>query len=197
MSMSILTLFKTSPEKHFSAVIRPHLQRLYQQAYRFTSNQDDAEDLVQDLLLGLYEKKIDFSGIEKLNSWLLRSLYHQFIDNYRKKSRLPIDEKEIKSDEIIDSLSDDKESPHQLHEQNITSRELLCSIKTLNPEQQAVVSLHDIEGYSLTELSQILELPLGTLKSRLHRARQHLREQLLSKNKEIVEPLLKNKRVTG
>lgn len=195
--MPILTLFKTSPEKQFSAVIRPHLQRLYQQAYRLTSNQEDAEDLVQDLLIRLYEKKINFNEIENVTSWLLRSLYNQFIDNYRKKSRLPVDQKELKSDEIIDSLSNEKESPHKIHDQNNTTFALKQSIKTLNPEQQAVISLHDIEGYSLTELSTLLELPIGTLKSRLHRARQHLREELLSENSEIMEPLLKNKRVTG
>ena len=197
MSMSILTLFKTSPEKHFSAAIRPHLQRLYQQAYRLTANQEDSEDLVQDLLLRLYEKQINFNEIENVTSWLLRSLYNQFIDNYRKKSRLPIDHKELKSDEIIDSFSHEKESPHEIHDQNYTTQELKRSIKTLNPEQQAVISLHDIEGYSLTELSTLLELPLGTLKSRLHRARQHIRDELLSKNSEIMEPLLKSKRVTG
>ncbi|MFV1985381.1 MAG: RNA polymerase sigma factor [Thiohalomonadales bacterium] len=195
--MSILTIFKANSEERFSAAIRPHLQRLYQQAYRLTSNQDDAEDLVQDLLLRLYEKKVNFNEVEKLSNWLLRSLYHQFIDNYRKKNRLPIDQKENQSNEIIDSLPNDQGLPHQVHEQNLTTRELQRSIKTLNPEQQAVISLHDIEGYSLTELSQILELPLGTLKSRLHRARHRLREQLLLKNKDIVEPFLKNKRVTG
>ena len=195
--MPIFTFLKSTPETRFSAQIRPHLQRLYHQAYRLTNNQDDAEDLVQDLLLQLFEKKVDLKGIEKPVYWLLRSLHNQFIDNYRKKNRLPIDNKEKKSDEIIDSMGDEQDSPHKLHEQAYTSQKLKNAVKTLNPDQQSLIALHDIEGYTLTELSQILELPLGTLKSRLHRARQSLREQLISNNENLMEPFDKNRRDNG
>jgi len=193
----MITLFKSTPEKRFSALIRPHLQRLYHQAYRLTNNQDDAEDLVQDLLLRLYEKNSDLEGIEKLANWLLRSLYHQFVDNYRKKSRLPIDSKEDKSEEIIDSIEGSQKSPQMLHEQQYTGKNLQDAIQQLNADQQAIISLHDIEGYSLPELSQILELPLGTLKSRLHRARKTLREQFISQDHDLMEPFVNNDRFTG
>lgn len=195
--MTVINLFKSTPEKRFSALIRPHLQRLYHQAYRLTNNQDDAEDLVQDLLLRLYEKNVDLEKIEKLTSWLLRSLYHQFIDNYRKKSRLPIDDKEAKSEEIIESTESLQQSPQSLHEQQHTGKNLQNAIQQLNPDQQAIIALHDVEGYSLPELSQILELPLGTLKSRLHRARQTLREQFNAQNYDLREPFVKNERFTG
>ncbi len=195
--MTLLNLFKSSPEKHFSALIRPHLQRLYHQAYRLTNNQDDAEDLVQDLLLRIYEKKSELENIEKLTSWLLRSLYHQFVDNYRKKSRLPIDNREDKSEEIIESTEGFQKTPQVLHEHLDTNKNLQQAIQKLNADQQAIISLHDIEGYSLPELSEILDLPLGTLKSRLHRARQTLREEFISKNPELLEPFVKKDRFTG
>jgi len=195
--MTLLNLFKTSPEKHFSALIRPHLQRLYHQAYRLTNNQDDAEDLVQDLLLRIYEKNAELENIEKLASWLLRSLYHQFVDNYRKKSRLPIDNREDKSEEIIESTEGFQETPQMLYEQRDTNKNIQHAIQQLNPDQQAIISLHDIEGYSLPELSEILDLPLGTLKSRLHRARQTLREEFISKKPELMEPFVKKDRFTG
>lgn len=194
--MTLFNFFKPSRESQFSRQIQPHLQRLYKQAYRLTANQDDAEDLVQDLLLRLYEKKIDLDTIEKLFSWLLRSLYHQFIDNCRKKSRRPIDDKEEKSDEIIASMWDEQESPHLIHEQTNSTKKLQDAINNLKPNQQALISLHDMEGYSLSELSEILELPLGTLKSRLHRARHTLRDQL-SQDQNLMEPFVKNKRFTG
>lgn len=193
----MLNFFQSSPEKRFSALIRPHLQRLYHQAYRLTNDQDNAEDLVQDLLLRLYEKKIDLKSIDKLANWLLRSLYHQFIDNYRKKSRLPIDEREITSEEIIEGMQGAFDSPQQIHQQTLSSQTLHKAVKQLNPEQQALISLHDIEGYSLPELSEILEQPLGTLKSRLHRARKTLREQFTSQDHDLMEPFIKNDRFTG
>jgi len=194
--MTLFNFFKPSNESRFSQQIQPHLQRLYKQAYRLTVNQDDAEDLVQDLLLRLYEKDIDFETIEKLSNWLLRSLYHQFIDNCRKKSRRPIDDKEEKSDEIIASMWDEHESPHLIHEQTNSTKKLQNAIKNLKPNEQALISLHDMEGYSLSELSKILELPLGTLKSRLHRARHTLRDNL-SQDQYLMEPFVKNKRFTG
>ncbi len=192
--MSIINFFQSSAKSRFSDLIQPHLKRLYHQAYRLTQNQDDAEDLVQELLLRLYEKKVDLSTIEKLANWLLRSLYNQFVSNYRKKSRLPIDNKEAESEEIIDSLAYEKESPQQLHENNYTSRQLQALIAQLNPDQQALISLHDIEGHSLAELSQVMDLPLGTLKSRLHRARNTLRQQISAHKTELMEPFAENKR---
>jgi len=193
----MFSIFNSTPEKRFSVLIRPHLQRLYHQAYRLTNNQDDAEDLVQDLLLRLYEKKIDLKNIEKPANWLLRSLYHQFVDNYRKKSRLPIDDRETKSDELIESMEGSQEAPHLIYEQEMSGQKLQEAIQQLNPDQQALISLHDIEGYSLPELSGILELPLGTLKSRLHRARNTLREQFILQDHDLMEPFINNGRFTG
>ncbi|MFK5914311.1 MAG: RNA polymerase sigma factor [Woeseiaceae bacterium] len=192
--MSLLNFITSTRKSSFSKQIKPHLQRLYTQAFRLTANQDDAEDLVQNLLLRLYEKKIDLETIEKLPNWLLRSLYHQFVDHYRKKNRLPIDDKNSQSEEIINSLAYEDESPHQLYENEFTRRQLQSVIEQLNPDQQALIALHDIEGHSLPELSQIMDLPLGTLKSRLHRARQTLRDHFFAHKIDLMEPFNENKR---
>lgn len=176
--MSVFEIFKTSRQSRFTNQIQPHLQNLYKQAYRLTGSQENAEDLVQDLLIRLYEKDIDFNNIEKPHSWLLRSLYNQFIDNYRKKNRLVIDQKDADSTDIIDSLADQSQSPAYIAEQSLTAKTLQQAIATLNPDQQALIALHDVEGHTLQELSEILDTPTGTLKSRLHRARQSLRENL-------------------
>lgn len=193
--MSLFNLFKSTHQSRFTEVIQPHLKRLYHQAYRLTHNQDDAEDLVQELLMRLYEKEVDLTAIEKPASWLLRSLYNQFVNNYRKKSRLPIDNRETDSEEIIDSLNLEKESPQQLYERNFNYQQLQKSICKLNPDQQALISLHDIEGHSLPDLAEIMDLPLGTLKSRLHRARNTLREYILSNEDEEMEPFSSNQRL--
>ena len=71
--MSLLNIFKVSRETRFTDQIRPHLQNLYKYAYRLTNSQENAEDLVQDLLVRLYEKNIDLNEFEKPSSWLLRS----------------------------------------------------------------------------------------------------------------------------
>jgi len=196
--MTVINLFKTSllktsREEQFSSHIRPHLQNMYRQAYRLSGNQQDAEDLVQDLLIRLYQKEINFKEIEKPASWLLRSLYHQFIDHVRKKNRLPIDNKESDSNDLLDSMHDDTKAPHTVVEKNANHQSLRNAINTLNPDQQALITLHDIEGHSLTELSEILDSPVGTLKSRLHRARKSLRE-ILSLNQNSREPFTSKQR---
>ena len=194
--MSMFTFLKSSRESRFTSQFKPHLQGMYHHAYRLTGNQDDAEDLVQDTLIHLYEKQIDLQNIEKPSSWILKSLYHQFVDNYRKKGRLPIDSKESESHDILDAIHDDSKSPHSLTEKSSTQKYLHLAIMQLNHEQQAVITLHDIEGYNLTELSGILDTPVGTLKSRLHRARKSLRKFLLEKNINV-EPFSNNQRVNG
>lgn len=194
--MSVINLLKSSREKQFSSQIHPHLKNMYRQAYRLTNNPDDAEDLVQDVLIRLYQKEINLKEIDNPSSWLLRTTYNQFIDNMRKKNRLPIDSKETESNKILDSIQDNVESPHKIVENNSTTKSLQKAIKTLNPDQQALVALHDVEGYTLAELSEILETPVGTLKSRLHRARSSLRETLTKDNK-FKEPFPSNQRFTG
>ena len=193
--MAVINLFKNSRKIEFTQQIRPHLQILYRQAYRLSGSQESAEDLVQDLLIQIYEKNIDLKSYQKPAGWLLRALYNLFVDQYRKKNRLPIDDREYRSDEIIDAISDESESPHTLLEQHNTLKSIEKALKTLNPEQQLLISLHDVEGYSLPELAEIMSIPIGTLKSRLHRARHSLREII---DPELIrtEPFAKNLRVT-
>ena len=191
----MIKLFKLSRKATFTRQLKPHLQNLYRQAYRLTGNQDNAEDLVQDLLIHIYEKEIDLTSYEKPSSWLLRALYNLFIDQYRKKNRLPIDNKEPDSDEIIDSLSNINNTPHTLFEVQNTKNTLDIALQSLNPEQRALIALHDIEGHSLPELSDITGIPIGTLKSRLHRSRQSLRE-IIQADLKIMEPFPEILRVT-
>ena len=193
--MHMINLFTSSRKATFTRQLKPHLQNLYRQAYRFSGNQDDAEDLVQELLTRLYEKNIDLNAYEKPASWLLRALYNQFIDQCRKKNRLPVDNSATDSDEILESISNIEDSPHTLHELQNTKKTLDDALLSLNPEQRALIALHDIEGHSLPELSEITGIPLGTLKSRLHRSRQSLRE-ILQPELTIVEPFPETLRVT-
>ncbi len=195
--MSLINFFKKSAAHSLSAQIRPHLSRLYQQAWRLTQNQDDAEDLIQDLLLRLHEKQVDLTSFDKPGNWLLRALYNQFVDQYRKKARLPVDDREHHSEDILLQLQDHAASPHQQHELTHNSRKIQELIQRLTPDQRALVALHDMEGYTLPELADILDEPLGTLKSRLHRARRTLREQLVTETPELLEPFIDKSRFTG
>ena len=165
----------------FEDLLRPHVEHLYRLAWRFTGSVADAEDLVQDVLLKLFPRAQELSDIEQLRPWLVRVLYHQYIDLMRQKERSPSVGPTPNSEDGVnplDELPSVQDGPEEHAERGQRYERILWALDQLNPDQRAVVAMHDIEGYNLEELETILETPLGTLKSRLHRARGRLRELL-------------------
>lgn len=156
--------------------MQPHLGHLYRVAYRLTNNPDAAEDLVQDIMLHFYPKLAELRQIDNLRPWLARSLYNRFIDNIRRDKRNPITS--AANEDAMAIMPDLEAEPEREMEQDLLQVRLNDALNTLNEDQRHVVMLHDMEGYTLTELAQVLDTPLGTLKSRLHRARNSLKEQL-------------------
>lgn len=171
--------FPVSRAKRFELLIRPLLPQLYRQAYRLCGHRQNAEDLVQDLLTRLYEQNHSLDNLENIKTWLLKALYNQFVDNYRKlKPERQVDSGEL-AEEVLLSIPCPLGSAEEITERLFDRQRLTQAIQSLSAEHHAIVVLHDMEGYTLTELEPVLEVPLGTLKSRLHRARQQLRETLL------------------
>lgn len=187
---------KKSHAHQFEQLVRPHLDHLYRVAYRFSGNACDAEDLVQDLLLKLYPKVAELAAVELLRSWLARALYYHAIDVSRRTGRSAMGKRvDLGSDDAegdpLDTLPGDGHDPERAAEQSLTRERLQTAFGYLSVEHRAVVSMHDIEGYSLDELTYLLDTPIGTLKSRLHRARAHLRSLL------TMEPNVTRLRVIG
>jgi RNA polymerase sigma-70 factor (ECF subfamily) len=178
-------LSRRRAETEFECLVRPHLDYLYRLAYRFTGAADRAEDLIQDLLVRLYPRRAELARIEQPRPWLVRVMYRMFIDDVRRNARAPIvpiagsdlagtEEEGDPYAKIVDPAP----GPEAEMELNLSREELQRAWERLNPEHKALLTLHDVEGYTLNELEISLETPLGTLKSRLHRARARLAELL-------------------
>ena len=179
---------------NFEDLLRPQVEYLHRLAWRFTGSVADAEDLVQDVLLKLYPRARELVDIEQLRPWLARVLYRRYVDFVRERARSPIAGLAADAggdDDPLDTLPAIKDGPEEHAERNRLRERILAALERLSPEQRAVVTMHDVEGYSLEELETILETPLGTLKSRLHRARHRLREFL------PMEPFSVGERVNG
>jgi RNA polymerase sigma factor (sigma-70 family) len=165
----------------FEELMRPQLEFLHRLAWRFTGSVADAEDLVQEVLLKLYPRREELAGIEQLRPWLAKVLYRRYVDFVRQRARSPFsvlgDGAQGDSDPL-DALAAVEDGPDGHAERGEWRERILAALGQLNPEQRAVVAMHDVEGYSLEELEPILGAPLGTLKSRLHRARRRLRALL-------------------
>jgi RNA polymerase sigma-70 factor (ECF subfamily) len=157
----------------FDALLRPHLDRLYRLAYRFTGSRDDAEDLVQELCVKLFPRIEELRRLEKPAPWLARALHNLFVDEARRKQKSP-----VQAVEELPEVASEAPGPDQLALGELTLERIEAALARLPPEQRAVLAWHDIEGYTLEELAGSHDLPLGTLKSRLHRARAALRQQL-------------------
>ena len=173
----------------FQQLLRPHVNFLYRLAYRFTGVAADAEDLVQDTLLKLLPRVHEMRALDKIRPWLARVLYRQFVDFVRKRGRTPSDPAQTGGDEVLEEMTSDDGGPEELADRELQYEQVLQALDRLGTEHRVVVAMHDIAGYSLEEMEEILETPVGTLKSRLHRARNRLRAVL------AMEPVSGNQRV--
>jgi len=177
--MAIIKLWTSGQTEHeqFETLLRPHLQQLYRLAYRFTGQRADAEDLVQDIVVKLYPRLSEMQKIEKLGPWLARVLYRHFVDKLRSKQRSPL---HLVSDEEteLEEHHDETPDPAGNAETTLLQDRLQTALDQLNEDQRALMILHDVEGYTLNEIHIMHDVSIGTLKSRLNRARARLRELL-------------------
>ena len=163
----------------FRSLLEPELPQLYRLACRLTATRVDAEDLFQDVLVRAWPQLDEIAALDAPGPWLARVMYHRFVDERRRyaRRRLHVVDEAALPAQSIDALSasgrdlDDYVRREQL-------AQLESALAGLSEPHRVVVLLHDVEGYKLREISDITGDPQGTLKSRLHRARQRLRELL-------------------
>lgn len=158
----------------FEALLSPHIEHIYRLAYRFTGKREHAEDLTQELLIKLFKRRDELKNIEPLRPWISRVLYNLFIDSTRSAGRQPTNSAvDIDIEQFEAAQSPEQETASaQMHQR------VLGALDHLNADQRALVVMHDMEGFTLPELSRQLDTPVGTLKSRLHRARVKLRNEI-------------------
>ena len=171
----------------FDLLMRGHVRPLYRYAYRWTGDVDQAEDLVQETLARLYAEMPRLREIEQPRPWAARVMYRLFVDGLRRAQRSPVifagrsgatgasaEEDDGEHAEAADETWD----PAELTERAFERERLAVAWVHLHTQHRVVLSLHEIEGYSLEEVARIVDVPLGTAKSRLNRARNHLRALL-------------------
>lgn len=163
----------------FERLVRPHFDRLYRLAWRLTGGKAEAEDLFQELLIKAYGKLDDLVAIEEPGSWLSRVMYNLFIDEQRRFKRrrmMTIEEGQLAGEGLAGLPGEG--DPDYDNQRIETIKHLDSALKQLSDEHRIVVLLHDTEGYKITEIQELTGIPVGTIKSRLHRARARLREIL-------------------
>ena len=155
---------------------------LYSAALRYTRNQHDAEDLVQDTFAKAFNSFHQFEPGTNLKAWLYRILTTTFINTYRKDQRRPqISDGEVEDWQIFEAAShtgDQGKSAEDLVLENIPDGDVKAALSAIPEDFRMAVYYADVEGYSYKEIAEIVGVPTGTVMSRLHRGRKLLRESL-------------------
>ncbi|WP_258103983.1 sigma-70 family RNA polymerase sigma factor [Marinoscillum sp. MHG1-6] len=170
-------------DRIFEKEFMPHLDAMYNFAYRLTYDEDDAKDLVQDTYLKAYRFIQSFQEGTNAKAWLYRILKNSFINDYRKKSKQPgkVDYQEVEnfynSDDVDESITVDLRVDAI---KDMIGDEVSMALNSLAIDFRTVIILCDLEGFTYEEMAKILDIPIGTVRSRLHRARNLLKEKLHS-----------------
>jgi RNA polymerase sigma-70 factor (ECF subfamily) len=168
----------TEKREAFDQEILPHLDLLYRVALRYTRDPSRAEDLVQDTILKAYRAWDRFQPGTSARAWLLAILRNTFINLYRREKREPIS-LEL---ELLDSHQGPgqggESDPEGTFFDQIVDERILKALDKLPPEFREVMVLSDVEGLPYAEIAHALEIPVGTVKSRLFRARKLMQNDL-------------------
>ena len=165
----------------FDQEFLPYIDSMYNFAYRLTFDEDDAKDLVQDTYLKAYRFIESFERGTNAKAWLFRILKNSFINDFRKKSKQPakVDYNEVET--FYNSENVDKPITTDLRieaVQDMIGDEISNALNSLDIDFRTVIILCDLEGFKYDEMAKILDIPIGTVRSRLHRARNLLKEKL-------------------
>ena len=166
----------------FNREFMPHIDSMYNFAFRLTMDEDDANDLVQDTYLKAFRFIKSFEQGTNAKAWLFRILKNSFINDYRKKSKEPskVDYQEVETTYNSEEASDTTYTVDLRADavQELIGDEVANALNALPVDFRTVIILCDIEGFTYEEMAKILDIPIGTVRSRLHRARNLLKEKL-------------------
>jgi RNA polymerase sigma-70 factor (ECF subfamily) len=160
----------------------PHYKSLYRFAFKLSGDEDDANDLVQETFLKAYRFIRGYERGSNAKAWLFRILKNGFINNYRRQSKLPgmvdYEEAEQYLNTGLAAHADTIDARQKMFRGRVGD-EVAVALNTLPVDFRVVIILCDIEEFTYEEISKIIGIPIGTVRSRLHRARKMLRDMLL------------------
>ena len=179
------------PDQRFVSLVHPHLAALYRAALRLTRRRHDAEDLAQEVCLRACGRLDELARTTNPRAWLMRALYHLFIDSTR-RSRLRARFVLFSGASEEGGAADDASTPDRAADACLMHERIAMVWGRLEPEQRALLSLH-AEGHGLDELAVIFAINRNAVSARLHRARSRLARLLAAGESRPTLKLVENK----
>ncbi len=161
----------------FETLVVEYEKNVYAIAQRMTGNPEDAADMTQETFIKAFNSLQSFRGDSKFSVWLYRIATNVCLDFLRSRNRKPTVSLSVEDDEGEESqldIADESQSPELLLERGLTRDAVRRGLDALSPEYRQILLLREIQGLSYEEISQVLSLEVGTVKSRIFRARKRL-----------------------
>lgn len=172
-------------DEKFAELMESSYRKVYNTAYRLVGNKPDAEDLTQEAFYRAYRSFGAYEGDKPFENWILRIVTRLFLDLLRSRRRrvkaMSYDapyQRDGGEETIWFDMADVRPNPEDETLNHTLSEEVQASLDQLSPEQQLLVRLADIEQVPYSEIAQMLNKPVGTVRSRLHRAHKQMRETI-------------------
>ncbi len=162
-------------------VVREHSDQVYRLAYRLTGNRADAEDLTQDVFIRVFNRLSDYQP-GTFAGWLHRITTNLFLDQARRRRRLRFDGLGARTEVLAADV--EFSSPERRFEHENLGADVQAALDGLKPQYRAAVVLSDMEGLTYEEISRVLNISMGTVRSRIHRGRAALRQALAHRQKQ-------------
>jgi len=165
----------------YESLVRKYQQRIFNIIYRITGSDDEVEDIAQEVFLKIFKSLETFREASSFFTWIYRMTVNACFNRIRKRNpALSLDDPDLVGFVERKKLGEEEEgqNPEYLMETGELSSAIRRAIDSLPPDYKAVIILRDIEGLSYQEIAEVLERPVGTVMSRLYRARKELKERL-------------------
>lgn len=175
--------FQCGDEDAFDELVRKHMRWVYNFAFHLTHDRDEASDVVSNTLIRVFNSLKRFRGDSSFTSWVYRIEVNYFLDIRRKSRPISILSLDAvlcgREGSIILNIADDKNNPHDQLERHERSRKLDKAILRLPVDQRISFMLSQADEMSYEEIADKLDIPIGTVRSRIHRARSQIKTSLM------------------
>lgn len=173
----LMEYFQNDKEAAFNELVKRYKDRLHNFLYRYTHNHQDCEDLVQETFLRVHKSKQSYERIAKFSTWMYTIALNLAKSMYKKKQRMhkvSIHKDETNPDDFEMKIEDTNILPDQELHEKLSLEQLEKALMDLQPEFREVVVLRDLQQLSYEEISEVTDVPMGTVKSRINRGRSQI-----------------------
>ncbi|MCI9353664.1 MAG: sigma-70 family RNA polymerase sigma factor [Firmicutes bacterium] len=182
-----LSAAKQNNKRAWEKLVKENESLVYHIAYRMMQNEEEAKDVSQEIFIKVYRNLQKFDEKSAFSTWIYRIAVNTCIDALRKKKGKEVVSWEEQTQHQKENVTDTTETPEEVYLQKEKQLQIIDMIQNLSPEHKAVLLMRDMEDMTYGEIAECLSVSLGTVKSRIARAREQFKKEFLAKKELLVK----------